>query len=79
MSQATYLPGFEDLPAPPGLSGRALALWRLARFPAKRLVLEALFAIAGGRDECSPTTAAIRARIAELGHEPPSAQTSSFI
>ena len=45
-----FLPGLEDVPAPPGLSGRSLALWRLARHPAKRLILEALFAIAGGRD-----------------------------
>jgi hypothetical protein len=66
-----YLPGLEDVPAPPGLAGRDLALWRLARFPAKRLVLEAVFAIAGSRSECLPTTAEIRRRIAELGHAPP--------
>jgi hypothetical protein len=66
-----YLPGLEDVPAPPGIAGRDLALWRLARFPAKRLVLEAIFSIAGSRGECSPTAAQIRDRIAELGHEPP--------
>jgi hypothetical protein len=66
-----YLPGLEDVPAPPGIAGRDLVLWRLARFPAKRLIMQALFSIAGGRGECSPTAAQIRERISEFGQHPP--------
>jgi hypothetical protein len=72
MTAATaFLPGLEDVQAPPGPQGWAEALDRLAFKPARRIILLALRAIAGTRGDCCPTNDAIRAQVAELGHTPP--------
>jgi hypothetical protein len=69
---AAFLPGLEDVESPSGPRGWDLAFLRVSRHPAKRIILEAIRRLAGTRDHCPATNAAILGTIVELGHRPPS-------